>query len=150
MTSNLGTELIQERLNSVPDSNKDLVMERLKDEIFELLKRTLRPEFLNRIDDVIVFKPLTHQEINQIALLQLNKFIEKLKEQGITLILDQSAVNLISTLGFDTQFGARPLKRAIQKYIIDKLSILILEGKFSTGDTIYLSTQNNEFVFSLK
>lgn len=150
MTSNLGTELIQERLNSVPDSNKDLVMERLKDEIFELLKRTLRPEFLNRIDDVIVFKPLTHQEINQIALLQLNKFIEKLKEQGITLILDQSAVNLISTLGFDTQFGARPLKRAIQKYIIDKLSILILEGKFSTGDTIYLSTQNNKFIFSLK
>lgn len=148
MTSNLGTELIQERLGKFDATNRETIMERLKDEIFELLKRRLRPEFLNRIDDVIVFKPLTSEEISKIAILQLNRVRNKLMENGINVEIDDSATRLISSLGFDTQFGARPLKRAIQKHIVDKLSLLILEGKFATGDTIRISSENGEFVFS--
>jgi ATP-dependent Clp protease ATP-binding subunit ClpB len=148
MTSNLGTELIQERLGKFDATNRETIMERLKDEIFELLKRRLRPEFLNRIDDVIVFKPLTSEEIGKIAILQLNRVRNKLMANGINIEIDDSATQLISSLGFDTQFGARPLKRAIQKHIVDKLSLLILEGKFTTGDTIRISSENGEFVFS--
>lgn len=148
MTSNLGTELIQERLGKFDATNREAIMERLKDEIFELLKRRLRPEFLNRIDDVIVFKPLTNEEIGKIAILQLNRVRNKLMENGINVEIDDSATQLISSLGFDTHFGARPLKRAIQKHIVDKLSLLILEGKFTTGDTVRISSENGEFVFS--
>lgn len=148
MTSNLGTELIQERLGEFDATNREMIMERLKDEIFVILKRQLRPEFLNRIDDIIVFKPLTSEEIGKIAILQLNRVRNKLIENGINVEIDHSAVQLISSLGFDTQFGARPLKRAIQKHIVDKLSLLILEGKFTSGDTIRISSENNEFVFS--
>ncbi len=148
MTSNLGTELIQERLGKFDATNRETMMENLKDEIFELLKRRLRPEFLNRIDDIIVFKPLTSEEIGKIAILQLNRVRNKLMENGINVEIDDSATQLISSLGFDTHFGARPLKRAIQRHIVDKLSLLILEGKFTTGDTIRISSENGEFVFS--
>jgi len=148
MTSNLGTELIQDRLEHITPANRDQIMERLKDEIFELLKKRLRPEFLNRIDDIIVFKPLTREEINQIALLQLERIKNKMKEKGIEIEVKESALDLIATIGFDPQFGARPLKRAIQKNIVDKLALLILEGKFSEGDKIQISAENGEFIFT--
>lgn len=151
MTSNLGTELIQDRINEINNANeniRDIIWKSLKDEVFELLKKRLRPEFLNRIDDIILFKPLTKQEIKQIAVLQLNKVVEKLKSNSINLIYEQSAIDLVSELGYDTQFGARPLKRAIQQHIVDKLAYLILEGRFINGDTILLTARNNEFVFS--
>lgn len=151
MTSNLGTELIQERLdkinNEANENVRDIIWKSLKDEVFALFKKRLRPEFLNRIDDIIIFKPLTKHEIKQIAFLQLNKVVEKLKSNSINLIYEQSAIDLISTLGFDTQFGARPLKRAIQQHIVDKLAYLILKSKFTNGDTILLTARNNEFVF---
>jgi len=148
MTSNLGTELIQERLSYITPENRQEIMDRLKDEVFELLKKRLRPEFLNRVDDIIVFKPLTKEEIFQIAILQLNKVREKLKERGIDFELDDKAMELLASIGFDPQFGARPLKRAIQHYIVDKLALLILEGKFVSGDKIRISSMNGEFVFS--
>lgn len=148
MTSNLGTELIQEKMAFLTQENRVEIMERLKDEIFELLKKRLRPEFLNRIDDIIVFKPLTREEIFQIAILQLNKVKSKLNENGIDFELDEKALDLIASIGFDPQFGARPLKRAIQRHIVDKLALLILEGKFASGDKIMISSKNGEFVFS--
>ncbi|MGQ9819516.1 MAG: AAA family ATPase, partial [Candidatus Kapaibacteriales bacterium] len=151
MTSNLGTEIIQEKLAEINEANdniKSIIWKNLRDEVFELLKKRLRPEFLNRIDDIIVFKPLTKQEIKQIAVLQLNKVVEKLKSNSINLVYEQPAIDLISTLGFDPQYGARPLKRAVQQYIVDKLAYLILEGQFTNGDTILLTARNNEFVFS--
>jgi ATP-dependent Clp protease ATP-binding subunit ClpB len=148
MTSNLGTELIQDRLEQITPANRDQIMERLKDEIFELLKKRLRPEFLNRIDDIIVFKPLTREEINQIALLQLERIKNKMKEKGIEIEVKESALDLIATIGFDPQFGARLLKRAIQKNFVDKLALLILEGKFSEGDKIQISAENGEFIFT--
>ncbi|MCX7908249.1 MAG: AAA family ATPase [Ignavibacteria bacterium] len=148
MTSNLGTELIQERLEYMTSSNREEVMERLKDEIFELLKKRLRPEFLNRIDDIIVFKPLTKNEIVKIALLQIEKIKGKLKENGIDIQITNDALDLISAIGFDPQFGARPLKRAIQKLIVDKLALLILERKFSQGDKVLIDAKDGEFIFS--
>ncbi len=148
MTSNLGTELIQDKLELINESNRERIMEQLKDEIYELLKRRLRPEFLNRIDDIIVFKPLTQNEIIQIARLNLNRFQQKLQENGITLEIDDSAVEQIARIGFDTQFGARPLKRAIQRHIIDKMALLMLEGKFTSGDKVRLYSENGEFVFA--
>ncbi len=148
MTSNLGTELIQDKLELINESNRERIMEQLKDEIYELLKRRLRPEFLNRIDDIIVFKPLTQNEIIQIARLNLNRFHQKLQENGITLEIDDSAVEQIARIGFDTQFGARPLKRAIQRHIIDKMALLMLEGKFTSGDKVRLYSENGEFVFA--
>jgi ATP-dependent Clp protease ATP-binding subunit ClpB len=148
MTSNLGTELIQDRLEQLTSSTREYVRERLKDEIFELLKKRLRPEFLNRIDDIIVFKPLTKEDIHQIALLQLDKIRKKLKESGIEVEISQNALDLIATIGFDLQFGARPLKRALQKHIVDKMALLILEGKFSSGDKVLIDAQNGEFVFT--
>ncbi len=144
MTSNLGTELIQDRLEHLTSSNRDVVMDRLKDEIFELLKKRLRPEFLNRIDDIIVFKPLTKEDIHQIALLQLEKIRKKMKENGIDIEVNQNALDLIASIGFDPQFGARPLKRALQKHIVDKLALLVLEGKFGSGDKILIDAQNGE------
>lgn len=148
MTSNLGTELIQEKMAFLTPENREEIMERLKDEIFELLKKRLRPEFLNRIDDIIVFKPLTREEIFKIAILQLNKVKSKLNKNGIDFELDEKALDLIASIGLDPQFGARPLKRAIQRHIVDKLAFLILEGKFVTGDKIMISSKNGEFVFS--
>ncbi|MCX7880081.1 MAG: AAA family ATPase [Ignavibacteria bacterium] len=147
MTSNLGTELIQEKLELLQMKDNGSVLEGLKQEIFELLKRKLRPEFLNRIDDIILFKPLTKQDINRIALLQLQKVKEKIKNSGIELEIEQSAIDLISQIGFDPQFGARPLKRAIDRNIVDKLALLILEGKFTSGDKVLISSHNGEFIF---
>ncbi len=148
MTSNLGTELIRERLEEFSFSKNENVMESLKNEVFELLKRQLRPEFLNRIDDIILFKPLTKEEINQIALLQLSKVKIKLKTEGIDIEFSENALNLITTIGFDPQFGARPLKRAIQRHIVDPLAFLILEGKFTSGDKVWVDVRNDEFIFS--
>ncbi len=148
MTSNLGTELIQEKLEMLNSSNRDIIIERLKDEIFDLLKKRLRPEFLNRIDDIILFKPLTKEDIVKITQLQLERIKKKLKESGIETEISPEALDLISNIGFDPQFGARPLKRAIQKHIADKLALLILEGKFSPGDKVLIDSHNGELIFT--
>lgn len=148
MTSNLGTELIQEKLQLLNSSNREFIMERLKDEIFELLKKRLRPEFLNRIDDIIVFKPLSKEDIVKISQLQVERIKRKLWESGIEIEISPDAIDLITDIGFDPQFGARPLKRALQKHIVDKLALLILEGKFSTGDKVLIKSQNGEFIFT--
>ncbi|MFN3306036.1 MAG: AAA family ATPase [Candidatus Kapaibacteriota bacterium] len=148
MTSNLGTEIIQDKLEMLNSSNRDIIIERLKDEIFDLLKKRMRPEFLNRIDDIILFKPLTKEDIVKITQLQLERIKKKLKESGIEIEISPDALDLISNIGFDPQFGARPLKRAIQKHIADKLALLILEGKFSAGDKVLIDSRNGELIFT--
>lgn len=136
MTSNLGTDIIQNKMSQLTDENRTNILSEVKVQIMGMLKRTLRPEFLNRIDETILFNPLNSKEIYKIAELQLDSLQKKTVKQNIDLIFDESAVDWISKIGFDIQFGARPLKRAIQKHIIDRLSLEILSQNVIGGDKI--------------
>lgn len=151
MTSNMGAETILENfedLEAVGEEHKADILETTKSEVFEHLKENLRPEFLNRIDEQIMFLPLTKEEIKQILELLLKKTRKMLAKQGITLKLDAKAKNLLADLGYDPQFGARPLKRVLQKEVINELSKLILSNTFSNGDTIYISADKKTLTFN--
>ncbi|MDC1068420.1 AAA family ATPase [Candidatus Kapabacteria bacterium] len=143
MTSNLGTNIIQNKINDINAQNKNEIMSSIRIQILQMLRRTLRPEFLNRIDEVVLFNPLTAQEIYKIAELQLRDLKERSKKQNINLEFDKSAIEWLAQIGFDLQFGARPLKRAIQRHITDKLSINILEQKIIPGDTINVKADDS-------
>lgn len=136
MTSNLGAHLIQERLQTINDENKDAIMGELRVSMLELLRQTIRPEFLNRIDEIILFKPLTQGDIRKIVDLQLKQLEEKLARNQMTLKIDNDVMDWLGKLGFDITFGARPLKRTIQKHITNVLSEKILNADFLPGDTI--------------
>jgi ATP-dependent Clp protease ATP-binding subunit ClpB len=151
MTSNLGTEFIQDKLNLIDESNRDEIMADIKMLIVEQLHKRLRPEFLNRVDEIVLFKPLTSTEIKKIAELQLARLGKMLKLKNIAYEVSDSALEWLSNIGFDPQFGARLLKRAIQKYITDPLSVKLLSGEFSSGDKIYIDcSENGKFIFSKK
>lgn len=148
MTSNLGTEIIQDRLLDVNEYNRDEIFDSLKIQILDLLKKRLRPEFLNRVDEIILFKPLTKNEIMKIAELQLNKIKNTLKEKDIEFQITPEALDWLATIGFDIQYGARPLKRAIQKHITDPLSYQLLAAQFTAGDKIIVDIDNqSKFIF---
>jgi ATP-dependent Clp protease ATP-binding subunit ClpB len=136
MTSNLGAHLIQERLLKIDATNRDTVMSEVKLKLFELLRQQMRPEFLNRIDDIIVFKPLTEEEIRQIVDLQIDRVGRMLKASNIGFEISDEAKDWIAKLGFDISNGARPLKRVIQRHLINPLSTFILEGRYVGGDTV--------------
>jgi ATP-dependent Clp protease ATP-binding subunit ClpB len=136
MTSNLGSNLIQERLTTITSENRESVMDDVRVKLIELLRQQLRPEFLNRIDDIIVFKPLTEQEIRRIVDIQVDRVTRLMKSNGIGFEITDEAKDWIAKLGFDIVYGARPLKRVIQRYLINPLSSMLLEGRFSSGDTV--------------
>ncbi len=142
MTSNLGSHLIQERLESLNEENRDELMDELRVKLFEMLKQTIRPEFLNRIDEIILFKPLTMSEIRQIVDLQLKVVQRTVAAKNIQLEFTDDLRTWLAKIGFDPSYGARPLKRLIQKHVINKLSEQILSGAVSEGDTIEV-TQND-------
>ena len=151
MTSNMGSEVILENfedLDALGDKHKADIIETTKIEVFDLLKENLRPEFLNRIDEKIMFLPLSKAEIKQIALLMIKKLTKNLAKQEIGIQFDDSAMSLLADLGYDPQFGARPMARVIQKEIINELAKNVLSGKFSAGDTIYIGTDAKGFIFS--
>lgn len=150
MTSNMGSQLIQENFETMTDKNKDEVLARTKNEVFELLKRSIRPEFLNRIDEVIMFEPLTRENINRIVEIQMNSVIRSLAEQGVTLKFTDEAIDWLAQLGYDPQFGARPVKRVIQKQVLNELSKQILAGKINKDEEIILDMFENKFVFRQK
>ena len=146
MTSNMGAEVILENfedLAAVGDDHRADILETTKLEVFDALKENLRPEFLNRIDDKIMFLPLTKDEIKKILELLLRKTRKMMGKKGITLELTESAKDLLADLGYDPQFGARPLKRVLQKEVINQLSKYLLSGEFDSGDTIYVDTDPN-------
>jgi len=148
MTSNLGTELFAERLEALTDENRDKIAEEIKPHIIAKLRQTMRPEFLNRIDDIILFKPLTRKEIEKIADLQIKKLCLKLEQQNISLKITDRALAWLSSIGFDVNYGARPLKRAVQKYISDPLALKLLSNEFISGDTVIVDSKpNGEFFF---
>lgn len=147
MTSNLGSEIINAKLSSLTAENKDELMDKTKGEMLDLLKRTLRPEFLNRIDEVIVFNPLLPREITKITAIHLDKLSNKLAKENITLSYSPKLLMFLAKEGFDLEFGARPLKRTIQKMITDPLSIEILSGRISSGDTVNIDYSEERGIF---
>jgi ATP-dependent Clp protease ATP-binding subunit ClpB len=128
MTSNMGSQIIQENFEKVTEKNKDMVVDQTKIEVMNLLRQTIRPEFLNRIDEVIMFQPLMKNDIRGIIGIQLNQLKDLLKAQGIELVFTDYALDYLVENGFDPQYGARPLKRLIQKEIINLLSKKIIAG----------------------
>lgn len=147
MTSNIGSHIIQENLEKVTDKNRGEILERTKTQVFELLKKTIKPEFLNRIDEIIMFQPLTQPEIHKIVKLQLNNIQNTLSKSNISLTVTEKAVALIARIGFDPQFGARPIKRVIQKKLLNDLSKMILEEKVSKDSVIIVDEINGELTF---
>ncbi len=148
MTSNIGSSIIQENLERVTDANQDEIYDHTRELVFELLKKTIRPEFLNRIDEVIMFKPLTKDEIVTVVKLQIGIVQKMLEKNGTTFTVTDRAINFIADLGFDPQFGARPIKRVIQKNLLNELSKMILEGSVSKEKEITVDEQDRKLVFS--
>jgi ATP-dependent Clp protease ATP-binding subunit ClpB len=151
MTSNMGSDIILENfedLQAVGDDHRGDILETTKEEVFELLKENLRPEFLNRIDEQIMFLPLTREEIHQILELLLKKTRRMLERQGIMFRISDKAKDVLSDMGYDPQFGARPMKRVLQKEVINELSKEVLSGKFGAGDTIYIDADKDGLTFS--
>ena len=148
MTSNIGSHLIQENLEKVTEKNREEVINHTREQVFELLKKTIRPEFLNRIDEIIMFQPLTELEIRKVVELQLRIIREILEKSGIKLKTTPKAINLIASLGFDPQYGARPIKRVIQKNLLNELSKMILQGTVTKDSTIVVDEKAGKLVFS--
>ncbi|MGO9482496.1 MAG: ATP-dependent chaperone ClpB [Candidatus Kryptoniota bacterium] len=137
MTSNLGSQLVQQKIETTTERNRAEMMENLRNDLFNLLKQTIKPEFLNRIDEIIVFKPLTRNEIRSIVDLQLARIISRVGENNnIKLEVSERAKLFLADAGYDPIFGARPLKRTIQKYISNPLAEKVLAGEFESGDVI--------------
>jgi len=147
MTSNIGSHIIQENLENITDRNRDEVFARTRQQVFELLKKTIRPEFLNRIDEIIMFKPLTRDEILTVVELQLGTIQKMLVKNDIRLTATQKAIRFIATQGFDPQFGARPIKRVIQKNVLNELSKIILEGKVQKDKEIVVDEEDGKLIF---
>ena len=147
MTSNMGSNLIRERFEHITAANRDEVMQRTKGEVLDLLKQSIRPEFLNRIDEIIMFAPLTETEINQIVRLQIKGVEHMLAQNGITLRMTDAAVDFLTREGYDPQFGARPVKRAIQRYVLNDLSKQIIAGNVDNSKAITVDVQGDGLVF---
>ncbi|MCK5572598.1 MAG: AAA family ATPase, partial [Bacteroidetes bacterium] len=138
MTSNLGSQLISERISADFQGNGDWeqVFGDLKQDLHQLLRKTIRPEFLNRIDEIIVFRPLNRDDIRQVVDLQLARLEELLQKKDISIHVNDDAKDWLAKLGYDPMFGARPLKRVIQKHIVNPFSQKILQGEFNEGDSV--------------
>lgn len=147
MTSNIGSHLIQDNFKNLDEDNHDEIVAKTKNELFELLKQTIRPEFLNRIDELIMFTPLNRNEIRNIVSLQFKHVQDTLAEMGITMEASTEALDWLAELGYDPQFGARPLKRVIQKRILNELSKELLAGKVEKDSKIKLDMFDHQFVF---
>lgn len=145
MTSNMGSHIIQEKFETIKDP--ETAMEGAKTEVLGMLKQTIRPEFINRIDDIVMFTPLTRKDIEQVVSLQLKGVTRMLAKQGITLDATAEAIKFLADRGFQPEFGARPVKRTIQKEVLNKLSKEILGGKVTTDSIILLDAFDDELVF---
>jgi ATP-dependent Clp protease ATP-binding subunit ClpB len=150
MTSNAGSHLIQENLSKLNDRNRDHLLAESKQEVLELLRQTIRPEFLNRIDEIVMFNPLTEDDIRKIVELQLNNLKKLLANSGITLELTDFALNYLVQRGYDPLYGARPVKRVLQREITNELAKEILQGKVSATQVVMVDYFGDGLVFSNK
>ena len=147
MTSNMGAHLIQENFENMDMDAREAVIETTRIDVLGLLKKTIRPEFINRIDEIIMFTPLNQAEVTEIVKLQINALSKMLKEKNISLSATEDAIESLSRKGFNPQFGARPIKRVIQKEVLNTLSKEILAGKVSAQSNILLDSFDDELVF---
>ena len=147
MTSNLGSHLIQESIEMMSKGNPDEVMDSIRNSLFELLRKTIRPEFLNRIDETIVFTPLSRDDINEIVKLQFNQVVKRLADSGLKMTITDSAIELLAKLGYEPQFGARPVKRVLQRYLLNELSRKVLAGDIDKSNPIRIDTEGDKLVF---
>jgi ATP-dependent Clp protease ATP-binding subunit ClpB len=147
MTSNLGSHLIQENYEKSDNVDNEEVFERTKDDVIQLLRKTLRPEFLNRIDEILMFKPLSKNEIRKIVLMQINHLKTLLSRSEIEVKLTSYAFDALADMGYDPQYGARPLKRVVQKNILNNLSKMILSDSISKDTPITIDVIDEQFVF---
>jgi ATP-dependent Clp protease ATP-binding subunit ClpB len=147
MTSNMGSNFIQSQFERLTDSNKEQLIEETKNEVLNMLKKNIRPEFLNRIDEIIMFTPLNSEQIEKIVRLQINNVEKMLKENDITLVVTDKAIKCLAKAGFDPEFGARPVKRAIQRYLLNDLSKKLLAGSVNSEHPIQVDADNDELVF---
>ena len=150
MTSNIGSHLIQENLEKITSENREQILNQTKEQVFELLKKSIKPEFLNRIDEIIMFQPLTQEEIRKIVELQLQKVEKMLEKTNIKISATKKAIDFIAKVGFDPQFGARPIKRVIQKEILNELSKMLLSEKVNKDTTIVVDEKNGQLIFKNK
>jgi ATP-dependent Clp protease ATP-binding subunit ClpB len=144
MTSNIGSHIIQEKFEDYNEFNKDEKIAEAKAGVMELLKHTIRPEFLNRIDDVMMFTPLSREDVREIVNIQFKGIKANIGEQGITLDVTDEAMDWLAQLGYDPQFGARPLKRVLQKRILNELSKAILMGSIKKDSSILISLNDKQ------
>ncbi|MFT4167573.1 MAG: ATP-dependent chaperone ClpB [Dysgonomonas sp.] len=147
MTSNMGSALIRENFSTINQENHDVVVEKTKNEVLNMLKSTIRPEFLNRIDEIIMFEPLKQSEIAQVVRIQMESLVKMLKNNGVQLQFTDAAVNLIAELGFDPEFGARPVKRVIQRQVLDVLSKRLLAGIVNHDAPIIIDAKDGALEF---
>lgn len=147
MTSNIGSHLIQENFDMMTEKNKNSVLAKTKNEVFDLLKKTIRPEFLNRIDEVIMFEPLSRENVTEIVKIQFNHIAKQLAEHGVKISASEEAIDWLAQLGYDPHFGARPVKRVMQKQVLNELSKQLLSGKIDKSKEIILDVFDNNFVF---
>jgi len=150
MTSNIGSDLIRENYEQLTDLNHQLILENTKKQIFELLKQTIRPEFLNRIDELIMFAPLNQSQIEDIVRLQIKEIQRTLEQNGIHFELTEKAIHYVSDEGFDPQYGARPVKRAIQKLILNDLSKQLIAGNVLGDQTVVVDYDGTKLIFKNK
>jgi len=143
MTSNIGSHLIQGKISGLNEDNLDEIMGDLRVGLTNLLHNTIRPEFLNRIDEIVLFKPLLKNEINKIIDIQLNGLYQLLHEKNMKIEFTANAKEFLLEKGFDATYGARPMKRAIQKFVLNRLSTELLLNNFESGDTISVDYKGN-------
>jgi len=147
MTSNIGSMIIQENLEKVTDDNRERIVDQTREEVFALLKKSIRPEFLNRVDEIIMFQPLTRKEIEKVVELQFEVVRKMLEKNDMHLSASNKAIEHLARIGFDPQYGARPIKRVLQKEVLNELSKLILEGKIDKEDQVLVDEKEGKLVF---
>ena len=143
----MGSSFIQEQFEKITQSNREEIIEETKERIMDMLKKNIRPEFLNRIDETIMFTPLNEQEIKEIVRLQIDGVKKLLAESEIALDVTEGAIDFIASAGFDPEFGARPIKRAIQRYLLNDLSKQILSGTVTREQSITVDSEGVGLTF---
>ena len=147
MTSNLGSHIIQENYEKMSSENEMVVLEKTQNQLLELLRKTIRPEFLNRIDETIVFTPLSQNDIKEIVKLQFNQVVKRMSGNDVKISITPAAIDYLATIGYDQHFGARPVKRILQRNVLNELSKRILAGQVNKDKEMVVDVENNVLVF---